>query len=46
MFSIHINKPTVEAQLSLTQPALYDRDGTVQLLDGLAVLEIQAVSQT
>ena len=32
-------------QQQLTQPALYHRDGALQLLDGLAVLEIQAVSQ-
>lgn len=30
----------------LTKPALYHRDGSLQLLDGLAVLEIQAVGQT
>lgn len=37
---------TAAAQHLLTQPVLYDRDGAVQLLDGLAVLEIQAVCQT
>lgn len=31
--------PSIQPAL-LTQPALYDRDGTLQLLDGLAVLEV------
>lgn len=37
---------TVWKPSPLTQPAPDDRDGALQLLDGLAVLEIQAVGQT
>lgn len=33
-------------ELMLTKPVLYDRDGALQRLDGLAVLRVQAIGHT